>query len=492
MPKNTEEKYQFKNYWTDLKTELEKFDSDSDNQTSLSKKATTKEEEEKDQKDYENQRAVLEKMHDLGMQIEEANAWNQYKLGNQLNDLPGKTFDPEFASKLEKKKQKIEVKIEEIPTISGPKSYALAKQVYLPHIKRFQQVYFPGWLITAAWFIKIDIKARQEKALAQATDLEKRITEYETKQKQAVSMQPHDENNNSINTQPSDHSQTEPEATLEELQTQRAALEKEIEQLKIIQKEQINTHQILNNFQSNFNENLQKEKTLGDIIKKINTENSYQTAEEAIEKLPFTETTKQVLSDHEKKRDGNFSYYLTYRPYQALKQALEKNELPRIKTLEQQIKNTSEQISLKEETLTKIDKTIKAMQPVDGIAKELKKDLIDYLNAALTTNPGKKFSVSDKYKELDTIRNELTNPEKSSQSTDITCLIKKMSEIQEIAAKHRDTGFKGVIKCTWARKTCSEKLFYKFFSEHSEPEQPEVKNKPVESKNFIYRLARFI
>lgn len=106
-----------KQYWEALDTSLKEFDNIN----------IIKAQDEKDEKGYQKQRTFLNTMLKLGIEIEKT-TWTILKTKNgiKLQSLPGETFGKEQV----------------VTNFEGPLSVAFAQQVYLPYLKRFDEVTF--------------------------------------------------------------------------------------------------------------------------------------------------------------------------------------------------------------------------------------------------------------------------------------------------------------------------------------------------------------
>lgn len=102
-------------YWDTLLDDMQRFD----------KENTVKAKDSKDQETYKKEREFLNAMVTLGLKIEATSlTLMKTRNGMQLKNLPKKTFGDDQV----------------ITSFDGPLSLAFAKEVYLPHLKRFSEV----------------------------------------------------------------------------------------------------------------------------------------------------------------------------------------------------------------------------------------------------------------------------------------------------------------------------------------------------------------
>jgi len=103
-----------KTYWITLRQALDNFD----------KYNSVKATDLKDQENYQKQRKFLDDLSSLGLEVEASNPFQKASKGLRLNDLPTETFGDDRV----------------VTSLDGSLSLAFAKEIYLPHLKNFNDV----------------------------------------------------------------------------------------------------------------------------------------------------------------------------------------------------------------------------------------------------------------------------------------------------------------------------------------------------------------
>lgn len=410
LGKNEKNSINLREYWESLKADLEKF-------YNCNAQLLKQDNDEADEESFKKQKEALEIMLKKGLQIEDT-YWvpTKKQLGKEIDDTPEQIFGAD-----------------KIPVIAGPKSYAIAKKVYILFLERFKSVHFSDFIIVAAKTIGIDIKERQQENRRQAAALKAKIEEYEKKNNIIIS------------------DVAEPESTIAYLVDKLAGLKLKFESLETFEK-------LLKQGRYDDFKNLKKI---------IDSENKYRTCKEAIEACPFTQETKALLEEHETKNSG-IRYLVTlgrqYDPVRVIKQAFAEHETAHLKEIEKQIAATKSALDAK---LTERNTYLKALK---GFLSTI-------------TNP-------DKQKELQKIKDTLNNRDEC-EKLEISQLESMVQDVKKTAAEHKDTGIYGALKLTWLRSTSSLKRFYQFFHKGDKPKSDQASVKTATpSQNFLQRFLQ--
>ena len=148
-----------KTYWITLRKDLEHFDKDN----------SIKAKDIKDQANYQKQREFLDVMSTIGLDVEATNfTVMKASKGMKLKALPKDTFGDDQV----------------VTSFDGPLSRAFAEEIYLPHLKRFNDVEVSDPNLTLR--LLCNLPQQKQDALVLVGKLEAAIEDYSKKATSAL------------------------------------------------------------------------------------------------------------------------------------------------------------------------------------------------------------------------------------------------------------------------------------------------------------------